>query len=155
MEFDSEEEQDIPQPVVPRLPKSPHRQRPLGNFMTPQVGRTGPRSHVRYSVGGFTPGGIHGSSAPIPALPIATSGPRRVRVVEPWRVEDIMVPTTGADDDDDEEEAIDYEDEPVEQPAHSRSVTMSPSKRPQVSEAERKVCSFRRMLPIVTDDTGM
>jgi hypothetical protein len=117
--------------------------------MTPQVSRVGSRSHVRYSVGSFTPGGIHGAPiAPLPALPVATTGARRVRVVEPWKVDEIMIPTTGADDEEEEEEEqeelegeyVEEQEEDVgELSMHVQSVTMSPSKRPQVSEEERKV----------------
>lgn len=97
------------------------------------------RSHVRYSVGGFTPGGIHGT----PVVPVLTgsataTGPRRVRLVEPWKVEDIMVPLADEEETPEEEQE---EDEMMEMSMQSRSVTMSPSKKVQVSEEERKVIS--------------
>lgn len=165
--------QDLPVPrrttKSPRPPsKSPRRQhRPLGNFMTPQVSHAGRSSrHVRYSVGGFTPGGIHGApAAPLQALPIASAahtGPRRVRVVEPWKVEDIVIPTAGGDDDDEDEyreehegEWVDEEEDEEEEVVEERydrsinmSMSMSPSKRPIVSEEERKVRLFTTRLSI-------
>lgn len=159
--------QDLPVPrrktKSPRPPsKSPRRQyRPLGTFMTPQVPHAGRSSrHVRYSVGGFTPGGIHGAPvAPLQALPTASAahtGARRVRVVEPWKVEDIVIPTAGGDDVDEEEhgdehegEWVDEEEDDDEEAVEERydrsinmSMSMSPSKRPAVSEEERKVRLF-------------
>ena len=132
--------------------------------MTPQVPHAGRSSrHVRYYVGGFTPGGIHGApAAPLQALPIASAatgaqtGPRRVRVVEPWKVEDIVIPTAGGDDVDEEEhgdehegEWVDEEEDDDEEAVEERydrsinmSMSMSPSKRPVVSEEERKVRLF-------------
>lgn len=124
-------------PTIP--PRSPRRRPQLGNFMTPQVSRPGSRRHIRYSVGGFTPGGIHGSPiAPLPSLPAAATGPRRVRVIEPWKVEDIMIPTTGAEEEE-EEEYEEPQDTIGDMSMQTQSLTMSPSKRPQVSEEERKV----------------
>lgn len=76
------------------------------------------RGPVRYSVGGFTPGGIHGVHAH-PQMPLlvptgkaegAPSGPRRVRLVEPWKVSDIVVPIAGGEEDEDA-----YEDEREEE----------------------------------------
>ncbi|KAI0696537.1 hypothetical protein BC835DRAFT_1405935 [Cytidiella melzeri] len=132
--------------------KSPPRRRPLGKFTTPQASRVGPRGHVRYSVGGFTPGGIHGSPvAPVPTISAATIGPRRVRVVEPWKVEDIVIPTTGEDDE--EEEEYEDNDEVREMSAHAHFGTVSPSKRPQVSEEERKAIIERRRSALTAPDT--
>lgn len=79
--------------------------------MTPQVARhrtslassafphtVGRRGLARYSVGGFTPGGsqaAYDTSVLVPSghaegLP---NGPRRVKLVEAWRVGDLVVPT--------------------------------------------------------------
>ncbi len=114
--------QPVVTPPTPRLhiqpqARSPHKSM-TGPFMTPQVPRGRSRGPVRYSVGGFTPGGIHGAHLPQPPLgglgmagssstsrasvgmrqegPVGWgSGPRRVRLVERWKVEDIVVPVAG------------------------------------------------------------
>ena len=52
----------------------------LGRFMTPQLTRvSNDQLHGRHSVGPSNAGG-------------ATVGPRRVKIVEPWKVEDLVVP---------------------------------------------------------------
>ncbi|KAI0088284.1 hypothetical protein BDY19DRAFT_906789 [Irpex rosettiformis] len=160
----------------PRPPtKSPRRQhQPLGNFMTPQVPHAGRSSrHVRYSVGGFTPGGIHGASIahPLQALPISGAathtGARRVRIVEPWKVEDIVIPTAGGVDDDGDEGEQDggegeWEDEEEgdregerDEYEYERGVSMSvsPSKKPAVSAEERKAIMERRRSALTAPDT--
>lgn len=123
--------------------------------------------------GGRGSGGGGGSG--IGGEGIRQSGPRTVRLVEPWKVEDIVIPTTGGattstaattsaattstaveegekwhDEDDDEEgqEQEDREGEKGEQEREEREryeragsigMSVSPSKRPVVSDAERKV----------------
>lgn len=69
-------------PVAPRAPI-------LGNFMTPQVSRVDNTRHARYSIGGFTPSGARGLNSSTGG---GGDGPQRVRVVEPWKVEDLVVP---------------------------------------------------------------
>lgn len=49
----------------------------LGRFMTPQLTRVS--GNEQYAVSGFNAGA-------------ATVGPRRVKIVEPWKIEDIVVP---------------------------------------------------------------
>ena len=115
--------------------------------MTPQVSRQAdfgglknrPRSHVRYSVGGFTPGGIYGAAAtshPGPSNIGGASGPRRVRVVEPWKIDEITVPLNevreGAIEDEGSEEIAATVSTP------QRGIPMSPSKRERLTEEEKK-----------------
>lgn len=145
-----------PEPVAPLPQRSPVRARPLARFMTPQAQRVGDfglgpsknraRNPARYSVGGFTPGGIHGTPVvPVLTGSMAASGPRRVRLVEPWKIEDIMVPLADGEEEQEgeqeqeQEEEQDYEDDVDELPVQPRSVTLSPSKKAQISEAERQV----------------
>lgn len=164
---------------------TPHAQRPpvLGHFMTPQISRhhnrpvpstvytsrTSGHPYARYSVGGFTPGGIHGAMAapaPIPQGRVSlaraevdgtprTSGPRRVRLVEPWRVEDIVVEEQQDDGEDVKEDDRDLvvplkdadedEKEDISDAQHEENVDipmpMTPgrAKREKLSEEERKV----------------
>ena len=99
-------------PDDPQTSRAPQ----LGNFMTPQVPRT-TREHVRYSVGGFTVGGIRGD--------VAASGPRRVKLVEPWKVNEIVVPV--------KEELKEEE---------AGNPFLSPAKRERISEEERNVSVF-------------
>lgn len=139
-----EEQEEEAEHVAPLPPKSPIRHRPLGQFMTPQATRvkdfglgnkTGSRGHVRYSVGGFVPGGIRGSGvSAVPSTPGTASGPRRIRVVEPWRVQDIVVPVPNEEDEEQEDEEYEESEEPQEPVG-----TMSPMRRPQISEEERQV----------------
>ncbi|CCM05638.1 uncharacterized protein FIBRA_07867 [Fibroporia radiculosa] len=119
--------------------------RPLGRFMTPQasahsrVGR--PIKHVRYSIGAFTPGGL-GNSV------LGASGPRRVRVVEPWKVTELVVPseTSNAKEDEGAEVAtVKMEDK------HTTHTT--PMKRERVSEEERRAIRERRRSALATPDT--
>lgn len=173
----------LPRRTTPRAPsKSPRRQHPtVTRFMTPQVSRissAGGRQRgrvARYSVGGFTPGGIYGAST-VPPLQVGgsggggegirQSGPRRVRLVEPWKVEDIVIPGAGGgtasgaveeeeeeegwQDDDEEQDGEDREGEEREEREREErereeryervgTMSVSPSKRPVVSDAERKV----------------
>lgn len=157
MDIEPDDEAENAEPVALPPITPPRRtivpRRPLGNFMTPQVTRATDvglakgkgRMHGRYSVGGFTPGGIHGAEASVGG---GISGPRRVRVVEPWRVTDITVPIP-----DEEEEAREEEYVPDAAPspaAHSPFV--SPTKRERVTEEERKVIPFHilyKMLPLI------
>lgn len=101
-----------PYPEDPQTSRAPQ----LGNFMTPQVPRT-TKEHVRYSVGGFTAGGIRGD--------VAVSGPRRVKLVEPWKVNEIVVPV--------KEELKEEE---------GGNPFLSPAKRERISEEERNVSVF-------------
>lgn len=97
------------------------------------------RSHVRYSVGGFTPGGIYGGAAtltPGPSQGHGVSGPRRVRLVEPWKVSDITVPLNDHEEQPQEEHREEEEVNLMGTPR--RTVPLSPSKRERISEEERK-----------------
>ena len=119
--------------------------RPLGKFMTPQVARQADfglprnksRGHVRYSVGGFTPGGIYGTATPGPSGMGTASGPRRVRVVEPWKVGEITVPLNDADEHEQEDE--EENETPAAPSTPQRVPPISPSKRERLTEEERKV----------------
>lgn len=99
------------------------------------------RSHVRYSVGGFTPGGIYGAGT-VPSTPGSShgfSGPRRVRVVEPWKVDEITVPLNDAEEQKQEEVQESETSVPGWLATPRRNVPLSPSKRERLSEEERKV----------------
>lgn len=150
MDIEEEEESEpIMAPPAPRAPFSiPNR--PLGKFMTPQVPRQadfgGPKnkshSHIRYSVGGFTPGGIYGAAAtgmPDPSGSGYPSGPRRVRVVEPWKVGEITVPLNDSHEQEQEEEMETETEVVASMSTPQRGMPMSPSKRERLTEDERKV----------------
>ncbi|KAI0826106.1 hypothetical protein BC629DRAFT_1434608 [Irpex lacteus] len=170
-------------PRAPSTSKSPRRshQHPT-RFMTPQVSRissAGGRGRgrvARYSVGGFTPGGIYGSlQVPVGEKQNGSgsgvSGPRRVRVVEPWKVEDIVIPTstaaTGgaveeeeeewqdedADGDDGGDDREEQREEEREREERVGTMSVSPSKRPVVSDAERKAILERRRSALTAPDT--
>ena len=149
-----EEELPHPEPLMPP-PTSTIRgpfavpQRPLGKFMTPQaprhvdfgVPKNKSRSHVRYSIGGFTPGGIYGQvTAPsTPGSLHGISGPRRVRLVEPWKVGEITVPLNDSEEQKQEEPEESETTVPDWLATPGRGVPLSPSKRERLSEEERKV----------------
>lgn len=145
MDVEEEEEEEFTMP--PPTARGPFvvPSRPLGKFMTPQVARQADfglsrkksLGHVRYSVGGFTPGGIYGTATPGPAGMGTASGPRRVRVVEPWRVDEITVPLNDADEHD--QEYVERSEPPVVPSTPQRGTPMSPSKRERLTEGERKV----------------
>ena len=98
-----EEQQPVPQEVEPA--------RPLGRFMSPQIPRISQQPRLSLGVG-------------------ADAGPRRVRVVAPWKVSEIEVPATVK-----EEEGNPQPSGPV-QPL---SVPHSPTKREKVTDEEREV----------------
>ena len=98
------------------------------------------RSHVRYSVGGFTPGGIYGTATPGPSTAFGgASGPRRVRVVEPWKVTDITVPLKDTEDTELERENENEKTGSGWLGTPKRNISASPSKRERLSEEERQV----------------
>ena len=149
MEMEEEEPvHEMPPPTTTSRGPFAVPQRSLGKFMTPQAPRNvncdgmrnKSRGHVRYSVGGFTPGGIYGTGT-VPSTPgpsHGTSGPRRVRVVEPWKVDEITVPLNDAEEH--EEETRDGEFSAPGLPGTPRrEVPQSPTKREKLSEEERKV----------------
>lgn len=148
--MDIEEDEVYKPEPEPMMHLPPTRGRALGKFMTPQaprhvdfgLPRNKSRGHVRYSVGGFTPGGIHGAGVEPLAEPSTASGPRRVRVVEPWKVADITVPLRGEGESGKEErekEAESDRDVGAWLATPRRGVPASPSKREKLSEEERKV----------------
>ncbi|KAL4253373.1 hypothetical protein ABKN59_003888 [Abortiporus biennis] len=116
-----------------------HHPPPLGNFMSPQVQRPSPskRDHIRYSVGGFTAGGIRGLNSN--NVSTATSGPRRVKMVEAWRVNDLVVPEPELQGTKKEEQ-------------HEAVLPPSPTKREKLSEEERKAIIERRRSALKTPD---
>ncbi|TCD68785.1 hypothetical protein EIP91_009798 [Steccherinum ochraceum] len=104
-------------PVVPAASAPP-----LGNFMTPQMPRIS-RNPARYSLGGFTSGGPAGS------------GPRRVKLVDPWKVNDIVVPI---------KEEVKEED--------AANPFISPTKKERLTEEERNAIRERRKSALNTPD---
>ncbi|KAI0672231.1 hypothetical protein C8Q78DRAFT_1137757, partial [Trametes maxima] len=100
--------------------------RPLGRFMTPQLPRTMSAREARLSLGG-------GPDA----------GPRRVRVVAPWKVSEIQVPTAVK-----EEEAGSSQTSVGAPPSTPRS----PTKREKLSEEEREAIRARRRSALTTPD---
>ncbi|KAF7798131.1 hypothetical protein EIP86_009346 [Pleurotus ostreatoroseus] len=182
-------------------PRIPNRPPPLGRFMTPQTTRhrdfaaSGTattarprrgRGPIRYSVGGFTPGGIqsvHSYSQGQPPVQLmlaskaegAPSGPRRVRLVEPWKVGDIVVPLAGGEDEEDgeggelkvedvgkvedEEGWEDEREEEVKDERGTPDVSMGPpatplrGRREKLSEEERQAIIERRRSALRTPDT--
>ncbi|KAI0649854.1 hypothetical protein C8Q79DRAFT_900791 [Trametes meyenii] len=100
--------------------------RPLGRFMTPQLPRTFSAREARLSLGG-------GPDA----------GPRRVRVVAPWKVSEIQVPT-----------AVKEEDTSGSQTngGPPPSTPRSPTKREKLSEEEREAIRARRRSALATPD---
>jgi hypothetical protein len=158
------EEDDVYKPEPQHLmPPPPARGRTLGKFMTPQaprhvdfgLPRSKSRGHVRYSIGRFTPGGIHGTGEEPIAGPSTASGPRRVRVVEPWKVQDITVPLRDQGESGEQEREKETETERDRDmggwlATPGRGVPTSPSKREKLSEEERKVKFSLNMQHIVS-----
>lgn len=98
-----EEEPEEEDPEVEDIAEEPEPRRQLGKFMTPQV--------------------VRGSSvvSDHDRLGYSVEGPRRVRVVQPWKVRDIVIP---------EDSGVKREEfEPV-------------FKKERISEEEKKVLSF-------------
>ncbi|KAI0827314.1 hypothetical protein BC628DRAFT_1418438 [Trametes gibbosa] len=125
-EQDEENEDRYPEPDSPLEP-----QRPLGRFMTPQLPRTMSVKEARLSCGGAG----------------HASGPRRVRVVSPWRVSEITVP-----------DAVKKEEPSVPPSSASSSsaappaTPRSPVKRERPSEEEREAIRARRRSALTTPD---
>ncbi|CAL1709715.1 unnamed protein product [Somion occarium] len=108
----------------------------LGRFMTPQAPRVADRlrDRVRYSMGGFNTAGMNGM---VPGAELASStGPRRVKIVEPWRVEDLVVPS---------EPDVKEEDKPTHIP--------STPQRHRLTEEERRAIQERRRSALTMPDT--
>ncbi|KAI0634344.1 hypothetical protein C8Q77DRAFT_1055902 [Trametes polyzona] len=99
--------------------------RPLGRFMTPQLPRTMSVKEARMSLGGAG----------------ADVGPRRVRVVPPWKVSEIEVPTE-----------VKEEEAPQPSAAAPPSTPRSPIKREKLSEEEREAIRARRRSALTTPD---
>ncbi|OCH84181.1 hypothetical protein OBBRIDRAFT_799298 [Obba rivulosa] len=149
---------------VPELaPSSPFRrpqQRPLGQFMTPQAVRTS-RLHPRYSVGGFARGGLGdslGAGSEQRYFAGAATGPRRVRVVEPWKVADIVVPLKEEVKEEGEEWPQNRRANEGEGSANvdAGGVPASPAraaKREKLTAAEREAIRERRRSALATPDT--
>ncbi|KAI1792452.1 hypothetical protein LXA43DRAFT_1006622 [Ganoderma leucocontextum] len=100
--------------------------RPLGQFMTPQIQRFS--KQPRLSLG---PG-----AAP-------DVGPRRVRVVAPWKVSEIQVPATV------KEEGVSG---PSTSAAAPPSTPLSPVKREKLTDEEREAIRARRRSALATPD---
>ncbi|KAM5536805.1 hypothetical protein V8D89_009523 [Ganoderma adspersum] len=100
--------------------------RPLGQFMTPQIPRIS--KQPRLSLG---PGAAQ------------DTGPRRVRVVAPWKVNEIQVPVTIK-----EEGASGPSTSAATQP----STPLSPVKREKVTDEEREAIRARRRSALATPD---
>lgn len=108
-EFDDDHDEQHNEPDEPP--------RPLGRFMTPQLPRTMSVREARMSLGG------HGADA----------GPRRVRVVAPWKVSEIEVPNPVKE----EENSV-----PSSSTLVPPSTPRSPTKREKLTEEEREVRSI-------------
>ncbi|PCH37466.1 hypothetical protein WOLCODRAFT_167517 [Wolfiporia cocos MD-104 SS10] len=147
-------EQQEPQPATelytapaptPTVPATPPATRPLGRFMTPQVGPLGrparSAGHARYSMAG--PAFESLSSSVLGSSVSGAVGPRRVRLVEPWKVSDIIVPLQDA--------AVKEEDEPGNQ-STSEEKMASPTKRDRLSEEERRAIRERRRSALTIPD---
>ncbi|KAI0657585.1 hypothetical protein C8Q70DRAFT_274107 [Cubamyces menziesii] len=100
--------------------------RPLGRFMSPQIPRTTGARQPRMSLG-------VGHDA----------GPRRVRLVAPWKVSEIQVPDTVK-----EEEGLKSIPNTPASPATPRS----PVKREKLTEEEREAIRARRRSALATPD---
>ncbi|KAI0772938.1 hypothetical protein BD413DRAFT_473526 [Trametes elegans] len=97
--------------------------RPLGRFMTPQLPRTMSVREARMSLGGA-----------------ADTGPRRVRVVAPWKVGEIQVPNA-------------VKEEEGGSTAAPPSTPRSPVKREKLTEEEREAIRARRRSAVATPDS--
>ncbi|KAI0362941.1 hypothetical protein BV20DRAFT_290487 [Pilatotrama ljubarskyi] len=115
--------------------------RPLGRFMTPQIARTTSLAKPgRLSLGGANLAGHD-----------ASQGARRVRVVEPWKVNEIQLPPASI-----EEEA---RGSVPPSSAHAPGAGMGPpttprsaAKREKLSEEEREAIRARRRSALATPD---
>ena len=96
--------------------------RPLGRFMSPQIPRLS-QQQPRLSLGGAM-----------------ESGPRRVRVVAPWKVSEIQVPATV------QEEGSNSTSAP--QPSVA---PRSPVKREKLTDEEREVSNPRTSIKLIVD----
>ncbi|KAH9947856.1 hypothetical protein B0H21DRAFT_736642 [Amylocystis lapponica] len=123
-ENNNEQDDEVPQLDTPVA--SPVHARPLGRFMTPQAVRTGGASQARYSMGG------------------SAIGPRRVRVVAPWKVTDLVVPV-GGDAEVKEEDADTH-------PRQTSPERQGTPRRERLSEEERKAIRERRRSALTTPD---
>lgn len=121
---EDDEDNQMQQDMV-QSPSTPHATpaRPLGKFMTPQVSRvSNPNARPRSSMGAAT-----------------IAGPRRVRLVEPWKVSDLVVPMGSIKDEEDEE---------IDVPEHSISPekTRSGASEKKITEEERQVNIFLKSI---------
>ncbi|KAI0363956.1 hypothetical protein BV20DRAFT_1116599 [Pilatotrama ljubarskyi] len=115
--------------------------RPLGRFMTPQIARTTSLAKPgRLSLGGANLAGHD-----------ASQGARRVRVVEPWKVNEIQLPPASI-----KEEA---RGSVPPSSAHAAGAGMGPpttprsaAKREKLSEEEREAIRARRRSALATPD---
>ncbi|KAI8989063.1 hypothetical protein BD414DRAFT_485866 [Trametes punicea] len=114
--YDQEEEQN----------EEAEAPRPLGRFMTPQIPRT--------------------TSAKVPRLSLGAgpdAGPRRVRLVAPWKVSEIQVPSS-------------VKEEEGSGPSSSTPAPLttpkSPLKRDRLTEEEREAIRARRRSALATPD---
>ncbi|KZS99805.1 uncharacterized protein LAESUDRAFT_70669 [Laetiporus sulphureus 93-53] len=150
-EHDSRNEGDSRPETAPLTP--PHVSRPLGRFMTPQLtiaDRHVRLPNLRYSVGPGTQGSdtsMYGTSSTFDV-----SGPRRVRLVEPWKIEDIVVPLNDTEAAEDEEHKHVEETKTTEE-EESKAPEPSPKKRGKVSVEERRAIRERRRSALRTPDT--
>ncbi|THH00271.1 hypothetical protein EW026_g2234 [Hermanssonia centrifuga] len=135
--------QPVVTPPTPRLhiqpqARSPHKSM-TGPFMTPQVPRGRSRGPVRYSVGGFTPGGIHGAHLPQP--PLESDGSREFRHYG-----------EGGEDNIDEDE----ENRPSAYESFDQAIASPPStpmrQKEKLSEEERQAILDRRRSALQTPD---
>ncbi|RPD61573.1 hypothetical protein L226DRAFT_485383 [Lentinus tigrinus ALCF2SS1-7] len=102
-------------------------QRPLGQFMTPQIPRTTRQPRLSLGVGA-----------------IADDGPRRVRLVAPWKVNEIEVPAPVKEEDEKEQSRSSL--------APPTSTPRSPVKREKLTEEEREAIRARRRSALATPD---
>ncbi|TFY56053.1 hypothetical protein EVJ58_g7870 [Rhodofomes roseus] len=138
---DEFQEQPEAGPSTPEPSVAPLR--PLGRFMTPQTSVfPRPSAQGRYSIGGPTTHNLGGSVSGTGA------GPRRVRLVEPWKVSDIVVPAV--------EEEVKKEEEIMKQ---ERAQSLAPvstlagtPRRDRVSEEEKRTIRERRKSALSTPD---
>ncbi|KAH9934220.1 uncharacterized protein B0H18DRAFT_1101746 [Fomitopsis serialis] len=118
--------------------------RPLGRFMTPQASSTfsRPAAQGRYSIGGPAPNNLSSSVSGTGA------GPRRVRLIEPWKVSDIVVPTTQEEVKKEEENVKEEREQSV---APGSALTGTP-RRDRVTEEEKRAIRERRKSALTTPD---
>ncbi|KAH9851069.1 hypothetical protein C2E23DRAFT_904599 [Lenzites betulinus] len=123
---DYEEDDHHAEPSTPDEP-----QRPLGQFMTPQLPRMMSAKVGRLSLGGAS----------------HDTGPRRVRVVAPWKVGEITVPAPVK-----EEEASAPPHNMTSDAAAPPATPRSPVKREKLTEEEREAIRARRRSALTTPD---